>query len=251
MQNKKFSAAAIALVTAGAAASARGAVMNVVDGSFEQSATTYPSAYGYNFAFVGWNHTTVNVAWVSQSNTGIANGDGSTFGVLEGTNTPSSALFQQVGTYDPNTSVRVSFLLADKRNFQGSTMTVSLLSGGTVIDSPSALSSYGSQYDVQSLSGATLLGSTTLNSFDDSLPEAFIPQILTFGTGVSGTSGDPLYVMFQDNATQGPQVAIDGVSVSSVPEPTYLSVAATAGIAVLRRRRSRAKTQMKAQADGV
>jgi len=154
------------------------------------------------------------------------------------------ALYQDIGTFDANLELTISFTAGDRSNKFFPDVTVSLYSGSV---------SGADGTDLASLS-VTLLDSTTVTSAslwandaaDGSVSPQTAPVSLNLNTGTSGVSGDTLWLEFR---YAGPlaasdipgdyQALIDDVSV--VPEPSTFALMAgvlTLGLVLLRRRRA-------------
>jgi len=117
----------------------------------------------------------------------------------------SAKLYQQIGTYDDNLAVDVSFIAANRADLpvdykwaDGAGVDVKLYSGGTGVD-------------------GTLLDSVNWNGVPfDSL--AWHAALVSLNTGTSGTSGDALWLSFESSDLT--QNYIDSVSAALGLPPT-------------------------------
>lgn len=146
-------------------------------------------------------------------------------------------MYQQIGTYEENMDLNITFLLGQRgdKPFQG--VHVSLLVGGTPASATDVNLKYYSENPLVTQVGAVeIANSGVIDPFVPSIDMATSEQSLSFSTGTGFTVGDPLWI--QINKVDGTgRVLIDNVAVALVPEPATMALLAIGSIAALRRRR--------------
>jgi hypothetical protein len=168
------------------------------------------------------------------------------YGVQWGGVTGLGSIYQQVGTWDANTSYTVSMLTGDRQNKTWAGLQVELWVGGTAL---------GEGVDAFILSGSTLTsqGATMIGSF--SLLDPSVSGIQTGGaspfnwtmeqsgalsTGNAYTAGDALWLRLSGTSgNQAHQSFFDNVSIVAVPEPSTLALLGVFGatLAMVRRKK--------------
>ncbi len=157
------------------------------------------------------------------------------WGALGNNNTSgvTKRIYQQIGTWEANQLLQISFLAGDQGNTDFGTLTVELFRGGD-----KNMAADGIKLD-------TGVGATLIDSFDV-LASDFAGNTSggtaltltvndTLDTGAAGTAGEALWLAFSSPA-DGDLQLIDTVEV--VPEPASLALFAL-GVVCLKPRRSR------------
>ncbi|MCK4999189.1 MAG: hypothetical protein KAS23_06630, partial [Anaerohalosphaera sp.] len=122
-------------------------------------------------------------------------------------------IYQQIGTYEENMDLDISFLLGRPTNQGGLDTRVSLLVGGN----PELAADVAATYDDNPLTGtvgATLIDSSAL------IPPvgagAMAEQLVRLSTGTGYSPGAPLWLQFHTSDTDSGRVNIDNIKVVQV-----------------------------------
>ena len=149
-------------------------------------------------------------------------------------------VYQQIGTYEENMVLDVSFLIGQRTDKPVAGMEVELFAGGdaSLVDNVSAKRD-NEAFPLDSVVGAVQIATSgDIDPFTDtSLGTMEMSVLLSTGTVGEGYDvGDPLWVLFSRPSVAGKGL-IDNVGVSVVPEPATMSLIAVGAIGLVRRKR--------------
>jgi hypothetical protein len=180
--------------------------------------------------FIQWDQSNVNVP---------LDANGEVWGGLSSDSSANKgAFYQEIGTFEDNMKLNISFNVGDRSNFDFPDLRVNLYSGNVAGADGSSLSGLGA-----TLLASSIVFTDTLLGFDGTDGSTHTASVDTFElwTGTSGTVGETLW--FEIETTNGlggiSQAFIDDVVVA-LPEPSsalLLGIGAL-GFAVRRKRTS-------------
>ena len=148
-------------------------------------------------------------------------------------------MYQQIGTYEENQTLNITFLIGQPSNKIVNGLVVELFAGGTAsLAADVNAKRDAAAFPLDSVVGAVqIAASGNIDPFPDATPgteEMSVP--LSTGTAGAGYAvGDPLWLLFSRPSTAG-LAEIDNVAVTLVPEPATM-VLLGLGSLLLRKRK--------------
>lgn len=121
-------------------------------------------------------------------------------------------IYQQIGTYDENMTLDISFLLGQRSDKIFSSIFVSLLVGGTGTPADKDLKYY-TENPLQTQVGATIITTSAQIAPFPAAGIATSPQTVQLSTGSGYTVGDPLWLQFNKDGVTA-RALIDNVIVT-------------------------------------
>lgn len=149
-------------------------------------------------------------------------------------------LYQQIGTYEEDMILEVSFLIGQRTDKAVAGLEVELFAGGnaSLVDNVNAKRD-SETFPLDSVVGAVQLSASgNIDPFTDTALGTMEMSVqLSTGTVAEGYAvGDPLWLLFSRPSVGGKGL-IDNVAVAVVPEPATMSLLALGAFGLIRRKR--------------